>query len=282
MLWDAALTRLRPSTLAKPWHQAPSRPPHQRAKPRPRLCNAILNCHGHQPQLRLFAMRPATKRVRAVTMVREPVSRVVSAWHYRCHNPNFDCFHVPGATQWRDRKKDPDWYLKAPNGTTASSSSVGGGDYVTFREFLDLPHYHNIQTRMLAKDRFPYDVTPVSADDVFAAIDVATSTFAVVGVFELFDHSVALLAAMAGVPVAAADFERVRATHSPQYAAFSDALRRDDGLARAAFDANRHDATLHVWASSRLCAQLRHHGLLDLPGCALPVAGHARAYCDDA
>ena len=120
--------------------------------------------------------------------MREPLGRVVSAWHYRCHNPNWDCFHVPGATQWSERKRaDEQWHLKPPNATHAG--------YASFAEFLDMPHYQNVQVRMLGKDRFPYDAAPVGADDVFAAIDVATRTFAVVGVFELFDHSVALLGA---------------------------------------------------------------------------------------
>ena len=136
----------------------------------------------------MYAARPSTRNIRAVTMVREPLGRVVSAWHYRCHNPNWDCFHVPGATQWSERKRaDEQWHLKPPNATHAG--------YASFAEFLDMPHYQNVQTRMLGKDRFPYDAAPVVADDVFAAIDVATRTFAVVGVFELFDHSVAMLGA---------------------------------------------------------------------------------------
>ena len=53
-------------------------------------------------------------------MVREPLSRVVSAWHYRCHNPNWDCFHVPGATQWGARKRLKDWHLTPPNATVDS------------------------------------------------------------------------------------------------------------------------------------------------------------------
>ena len=223
----------------------------------------------------MYAARPSTRKIRAVTMVREPLGRVVSAWHYRCHNPNWDCFHVPGATQWSERKRaDEQWHLKPPNATHAG--------YASFSDFLDMPHYQNVQVRMLGKDRFPYDAAPVVADDVFAAIDVATRTFAVVGVFELFDHSVALLGRLAGVPLVAADFERVRAQHSPQYGAFAAALAADDDLARRAFDANRHDATLHVWAASTLCGELRNADLLDLPGCGAAAAARARAYCADA
>jgi len=27
-----------------------------------------------------------------LTVLRKSLSRVVSSWHYRCHNPNFDCY----------------------------------------------------------------------------------------------------------------------------------------------------------------------------------------------
>ena len=186
----------------------------QRAKPKPRVCGALLNCHGHTPQLKLFRARPATRRVRAVAMVREPLGRAISAWHYRCHNPNWDCFDVPGATQWRSRKRaNPRWFATPP--------PANGSGYLTFGEYLDLPHYHNVQTRMLALDRFPYDRVAVVADDVFAAIAAAEDAFAAVAVFELFDHSVALLASMAGVALDPADFARVRARHSESYAVWN-------------------------------------------------------------
>jgi hypothetical protein len=42
---------------------------------------------------------------------------------------------------------------------------------------------------------------------------------------------------------------------------------------------NRHDATLHVWAASTLCGELRSADLLDLPGCGAAAAARARAYC---
>jgi hypothetical protein len=32
----------------------------------------------------------------SVTMLRDPVARVVSAWFYRCHSPNRDCYNVRG------------------------------------------------------------------------------------------------------------------------------------------------------------------------------------------
>ena len=103
--------------------------------------------------------------------------------------------------------------------------------------------------------------------------------FAVVGVFELFEHSAALIAVLAGVPVDPADLVRVRAQHTPKYSEFTAALRGDAALAAKVLEKNVHDQTLHREASVRLCRQLRENDLLELPGCADPVAAKARAFC---
>ena len=48
-------------------------------------------------------------------MVREPLGRVVSAWHYRCHNPNWDCFHIDGVGPVGGTKRlHDDWYVRPP------------------------------------------------------------------------------------------------------------------------------------------------------------------------
>ena len=53
----------------------------------------------------------------------------------------------------------------------------------------------------------------------------------------------------------------------------------DAALAAKVLEANVHDRTLHREASVRLCRQLRENDLLELPGCADPVAAKARAFC---
>ena len=62
-------------------------------------------------------------------------SRILSAWFYRGHNPNNDFFHV------RPYFKDI-WEGRRPK--------------VTFEEYIEMPEYQNIQTRMLGADSFPY------------------------------------------------------------------------------------------------------------------------------
>ena len=63
----------------------------------------------------------------------------MSAWHYRCHNPNWDCFHIDGSVQWAERKRlHDDWYVRPPNASDVLP-------WVSFGQFLDMEHYQNIQ-----------------------------------------------------------------------------------------------------------------------------------------
>lgn len=229
----------------------------QRAKPKPRLCRAIWGCHGHNPQMSLYWRKADVK---GVTMVREPLSRVVSAWFYRCHNPNFDCYDVPGAAPWavqvkraRGRVLDDAALQKLP------STNASFLDYVNVSRW---PQYHNVLTRMLGADKFPYAMTSVDETDLATALDRLKDRFALVGVFELFDHSVAKLIELAGVPIEVDDFKRVRAFHSPGYDAFTRRVRRDTSLVSHIRTVNHLDAQLHAYASRRLCNELLQTGLL--------------------
>lgn len=75
------------------------------------------------------------KPVPSITIFREPISRLLSAWFYRCHTPNNDCFQV------RPYFKD-----------------IGQGKLpqVKFPEYAEMVEYQNIQTRMFGADSFPY------------------------------------------------------------------------------------------------------------------------------
>ena len=66
---------------------------------------------------------------------------------------------------------------------------------------------------------------------------------------------------------------------TPKYAEFTSTLKGDAALAAKVLEKNVHDRTLHREASVRLCRQLRENDLLELPGCADPVAAKARAFC---
>ena len=62
-------------------------------------------------------------------------SRLISAWFYRGHTPNNDFFQV------RPYFKDI-FQGKLPK--------------VKYEEYIEMPEYQNIQTRMLGADSFPY------------------------------------------------------------------------------------------------------------------------------
>lgn len=64
-----------------------------------------------------------------------PCLRVLSAWFYRGHNPNLDFFQVR-----------PEF----------KNISNGLAPKKTFAEYIEMHEYHNIQTRMLGADSFPY------------------------------------------------------------------------------------------------------------------------------
>ena len=63
------------------------------------------------------------------------LSRLLSAWFYRGHNPNNDFFQVrPEFKEIRDGKRPK----------------------ITFAQYLEMHEYQNILTRMLGADSFPY------------------------------------------------------------------------------------------------------------------------------
>jgi hypothetical protein len=92
---------------------------------------AIKGCVNH------FANRPFIFKpeVPSITIMRHPVSRLVSAWFYRCHSPNSDCFQVRTEFKLIKQKKKP----KA-----------------IFPEYLEMVEYNNILTRMFGAGAFPY------------------------------------------------------------------------------------------------------------------------------
>mmetsp|Transcript_17121 Transcript_17121/g.22207 ORF Transcript_17121/g.22207 Transcript_17121/m.22207 type:complete len:421 (+) Transcript_17121:67-1329(+) len=231
----------------------------QKAKGKNRLCPVILGCHGHEPTLRNHITR--YPKIRAVTVLRDPRSRVVSAWFYRCHNANFDCFNVDGAIPWQIAKR-----FARSQATERDLTILQNRRNQTFFEYLYLPHYHNIQTRMLGRYASPYalDNPPLTQSDLNSAIHILDTRFALVGVFELFDHVVALLSLLAVVPLKPIDFIRVRATHSPAYHTFVKKLRGlgADFLEDIIRTTDSFDLQLHDYASRRLCSDLARHHLL--------------------
>lgn len=131
-----------------------------------RRCAAIRGCINHIPQRPWIFKPPPT-----LMLLREPSSRLLSAWFYRCHSPNADCYQVR-----------PEFKL----------IKQGKAPRVTFEQYLEMPEYNNIQTRMLGADSFPYRNITITGD-VFAAAVEAVDNAYFVGLQEAYEISVKLL-----------------------------------------------------------------------------------------
>jgi len=131
-----------------------------------RRCASIRGCINHIPQRPWIFKPPPT-----LMLLREPTSRLLSAWFYRCHSPNADCYQVR-----------PEFKL-IKNGQLPQ---------VTFDQYLDMPEYNNIQTRMLGADSFPYRNVTITREIFNAAVDAVDNAY-FVGLQEAYEISVKLM-----------------------------------------------------------------------------------------
>ncbi len=69
---------------------------------------------------------------------------------------------------------------------------------VTFEQYLDMPEYNNIQTRMLGADSFPYRNVSITIETFNAAVEAIDNAY-FVGVQEAYDVSVKLMLRELGV-----------------------------------------------------------------------------------
>ena len=139
-----------------------------------------------------------------VTIMRDPVTRFVSAWHYRCHHPNYDCFNV------REEFK---------------AIRESRGNKKTFSEYCQMREYQNIMVKvtsssaacfrpettplndaawvdqMLVKDKFPYtDCGPLGPLDLEQG-KRNLDKFVFVGLNEMYDTSMVLLGEALAIPL---------------------------------------------------------------------------------
>lgn len=102
---------------------------------------------------------------------REPTARLLSAWFYRGHSPNLDFFQVRP-------------YFK--------EISQGKLPRVTFEEYIEMPEYQNIMTRMLGADSFPYRNVTIT-DQVYQNAVETIDRFFFIGLQEEFKISTSIL-----------------------------------------------------------------------------------------
>ena len=131
-----------------------------------RRCASIRGCINHFPERPWIFKQPPS-----IALMREPTSRLLSAWFYRCHSPNSDCFQV--RPEFKRIKQ-------------------GLQPKVQFHEYLNMPEYNNIQTRMLGGNSFPYRNYTVTKSTFDAAVEAIENLF-FVGIKEAYDISVQLM-----------------------------------------------------------------------------------------
>lgn len=194
-----------------------------------RRCNAIKGCINHFPQSKwIYKEQPS------ITIMREPVSRAISAFFYRGHSPNLDFFQVR-----------PEFKLikehKAPR--------------VEFPEYITMVEYQNIQTRMLGADSFPYRNVPIT-DEVFAKAKDALQHFFFVGLQEAYDLSVELLQRELGIKQKVEVKAERQNEQNRAVRAQKDRIRKNAALMEQARVANLYDVKLYAMAVQRFCLAL--------------------------
>jgi hypothetical protein len=181
-----------------------------------RSCRAIKGCVSHIPQTPWLFQPPPS-----ITILRDPTSRLLSAWFYRGHSPNNDFFQVR-----------PE-FKEIRNGLRPK---------VVFEEYLNMPEYQNIQTRMLGANSFPYRNITIT-EDVYEQAVRALNAFFFVGLQEAYFISVKLLLREANMDkfiVAPVVRERQQAS-SPEKMR----LKNDKELMQRVKDINSYDYKLY-------------------------------------
>lgn len=227
---------------------------------RSRVCQTVAGCTGHFPLLAAEMSKPA---VPSLIMLRHPVARSVSGWHFHGHNPNADC------------------YLSAWHGERPATGRQGQGRY-TFDEYVAMPSYQNIYTQMLGFDSHPY-LRPVVADKSMAAQYLAIGQarlrqMAFVGVQEAMNASLVLMRAEFGLAgsdhVHAPNHYRSSrdATSTARFNGGGGAAALAESLADSGSSVNKRlreahaiDIQLYQTAVELFCSRLRVLGLLRHP-----------------
>jgi hypothetical protein len=245
-------------------------------------CPAISGCSSHNPNLN----QVATSEYGGYTMLRDPVARVRSAFHYHCHNPNGDCYLTrPEYCQVAEAQsrecgvkydgrslaqiKD-DRPSKRPVKSKIPDDDEWRSKVWSFDEYLLIPEYNNVYTRMFGtaprtngKGGFPYKANlELTVEDLERA-KVVLSKYSFVGVLELYELSIALTLKTLGVElVEDVDFLHERSKgESNERIALKKRVDSESGLIDKIKAANSLDMELFDWVLQRFCSTVRKGGV---------------------
>jgi len=211
------------------------------------VCKTIDNCQGHHPRLRFltgsdFQKADMIRDYRpSITILRRPDSRLISAWHHRCHNPNIDCYHTRPEFKAAMKKREPTY---------------------DFDEFLNMIEYQNIATRMLGADSFPYRNVKVSTMTLEIAKD-SLERCALVGIQEAFRTSVLLFEILMGLPPFQLTITQERMHNSERKQKFIDDLARNKTRQKLVQEKHSYDFKLYQYGVSLFCKKVIEHELME-------------------
>eukprot|EP01036_Dinobryon_divergens_P034571 gene34571-44688_t len=196
-----------------------------------RRCESIKGCTNHMPN------RPAIfKPMASITLMREPIARILSAWFYRGHSPNLDFFQV------RPYFKD---------------ISDGKLPRVEFPEYVDMHEYQNIQTRMLGADSFPYRNITVT-DEVYESAVEALNHIFFVGLQEEFEVSSEIIVREFDLKMDV-NVTKERDQSNEKIASQKAALKADKKLMKKLRDVNHYDIALYKLGVKRFCEAVKRY-----------------------
>eukprot|EP00597_Dinobryon_sp_UTEXLB2267_P012007 CAMPEP_0170123592 /NCGR_PEP_ID=MMETSP0020_2-20130122/17581_1 /TAXON_ID=98059 /ORGANISM="Dinobryon sp., Strain UTEXLB2267" /LENGTH=250 /DNA_ID=CAMNT_0010355179 /DNA_START=48 /DNA_END=800 /DNA_ORIENTATION=- len=196
-----------------------------------RRCEAIKGCTNHMPN------RPAIfKPMASITLMRDPLARILSAFFYRGHSPNLDFFQV------RPYFKD---------------IADGKLPKVTFEEYMDMHEYHNIITRMLGADSFPYRNITVTDEIYDSAVEALNHIF-FVGLQEEFEVSSELLLREMDVEMVV-NVTKERDQSNEKSSQLKAKLKANKSLMQRLKEINHYDVALYELAVKRFCSTLKRY-----------------------
>lgn len=212
-----------------------------------RRCESIKGCINHFPNRKLIY-----KQVPSFVVFREPISRIFSAWFYRGHSPNLDFFQVR-----------PEFKL----------ISQGKLPRVTFEEYIEMPEYQNIQTRMLGADSFPYRNITITNKVFQDALD-ALDHFYFVGLQEEFEISAKAFAREIIQDDSKISITKERGQDSKKLIDEKKKLKSDRRIVDRLHQVNDYDLRLYQRAVERFC-----EGLEKYPDLLQQVRENGKVHC---
>ena len=197
-----------------------------------RRCQSIRGCINHIPQ-RPWIFKPPP----SITIMREPTSRLVSAYFYRGHSPNNDFFQVrPYFKDVRDGKLPK----------------------VEFPEYIEMPEYQNIQTRMLGGDSFPYRNITITKQLFEAAVEALEEIF-FIGIQEAYEISVKVLLREMNMSHIDIPIEKERDMNTKTLIEQKNKIKKDDKLMARVRAINAEDIALYQIGVQKFCITTKQY-----------------------